>query len=69
MAIAEATKLLDIHTITISGGPAGAWPLLHPAIISSLDANLIPPLKGRVSVLRSTLDDSAGLLGAAALVS
>ncbi|NOR72939.1 MAG: ROK family protein [Mariprofundaceae bacterium] len=69
MAIAEATKLLDIHTITISGGVTGAWPLLHPAIISSLDANLIPPLKGRVSVLRSTLDDSAGLLGAAALVS
>jgi glucokinase len=69
MAIAEAIKLLDIHTVTISGGVTGAWPLLHPAIVSSLDTNLIPPLKGRVSILRSTLDDSAGLLGAAALVS
>lgn len=69
MAIAEAIKLLDIHTVTISGGPAGAWPLLYPAIASSLDTNLIPPLKGKISVLRSTLDDTAGLLGAAALVS
>jgi len=69
MAIAQAIKLLDIHTVTISGGVTGAWPLLHPAIMQSLDSNLIPPLKGKISVLRSTLDDSAGLLGAAALVS
>ncbi len=69
MAIAEAVKLLDIHTVTISGGVTGAWPLLHPAVASSLDASLIPPLKGKISVLRSTLDDTAGILGAAALVS
>jgi glucokinase len=69
MAVAEAIKLLDIHTVTISGGLTGAWPLLHPAIVSSLDTNLIPPLKGKISVLKSTLDDTAGLLGAAALVS
>jgi len=69
MAIAEAVKLLDIHSVTISGGLSGAWPLLHPAVTSSLEANLIPPLKGKINVLRSTLDDNAGLLGAAALVS
>jgi len=69
MAISQAIKLLDIHTITISGGVTGAWPLLHPAIMQSLDSNLIPPLKGKISVLRSTLDDNAGLLGAAALIS
>jgi len=69
IAIAQAITLLDIHTVTISGGVAGAWPLMHPAIMQSLDANLIPPLKGKINVLRSTLDDSAGLLGAAALVS
>ncbi|MCF7821596.1 MAG: ROK family protein [Mariprofundaceae bacterium] len=68
MAIAQAIKLLDIHTVTISGGFAGAWPLLHPAIIKSLDTELIPPLKGKTTVLRSTLDDTAGLLGAAALI-
>ncbi len=69
MAIAEAIKLLDIHTVTISGGLTGAWPLLHPAIASSLESSLIPPLKGKINVLCSTLDDTAGLLGAAALVS
>jgi len=69
MAIAQSIKLLDIHTVTISGGLTGTWPLLHPAMVRSLDANLIPPLKGKVSLLKSTLDDNAGVLGAAALVS
>ncbi len=67
MAIAEAVKLLDIHTVTISGGLTGAWPLLHPSTIRSMNDNLIPPLKGKVSVLKSTLNDNAGLLGAATL--
>jgi glucokinase len=66
-AIAEATKLLDIHTVTISGGLIGAWSILYPTVMTSLDANLIPPLKGSTKVLPSTLDDNAGLLGAAAL--
>jgi len=68
MAIAEAVKLLDLHTVTISGGPTGAWPMLHPPLVEALDANLIPPLKGKISVFKSTLEDNAGLLGAAALV-
>jgi len=67
MAMAEAVKLLDVHTITISGGLTGAWPLLHPAMTKSLDTSLIPPLKGKINVLKSTLDDNAGLLGAAVL--
>jgi len=68
-AIAEAVKLLDVRTITISGGLIGAWPILEPAIKASLDTNLIPPLKGKVNVLASSLQDHAGLLGAAALTS
>lgn len=67
-ATAEAIKLLDIHTVTISGGLVGAWSLLHPAIMASLDANLIPPLKGTIKVLPSALRDNAGLVGAASLV-
>ena len=65
MAIAEAIKLLDVTTITISGGLSGAWDLLYPALKREMDTNLIPPLKGQVKVLRSRLDDHAGLLGAA----
>ncbi len=66
-AVAEAIKLLDIYAVTVSGGLIGAWPLLHPALMTSLDAKLIPPLKGKVEVLRTTLGDRAGLLGAAVL--
>jgi len=66
-AMAETIKLLDISTITVSGGLSGAWSLLHPALMQSLNHNLIPPLKGKVHVLRSTLADNAGLLGAAAI--
>lgn len=68
MAIAEAVKMLDLHTITISGGLTGAWPLLYPAMVDSMNSNLIPPLKGKITISKSTLNDQAGLLGAAALV-
>ncbi|MDQ6955227.1 MAG: ROK family protein [Mariprofundaceae bacterium] len=67
MAIAEAVKLLDIHTISISGGFIGAWSLLHPTIMESLNKNLIPPLQGKIEVLPSILHDDAGLLGAGKL--
>ncbi|MDQ6981660.1 MAG: ROK family protein [Mariprofundus sp.] len=67
MAIAEAVKLLDVITITISGGLSGGWDILYPALKRELDNNLIPPLKGKVDVLRSRLDDNAGLLGAATI--
>ena len=67
MAIAEAIKLLDIHTVTISGGLIGAWSFLHPAIMQSLNHQLIPPMQGKIRVLPSILDDQAGLLGAATL--
>jgi glucokinase len=67
LAIAEAVKLLDIHLVSISGGLTGAWPLLHAPLISALEANLISPQRGKVIVRRSSLDDNAGLLGAAKL--
>lgn len=67
MAIAEAIKLLDIHTVTISGGLIGAWSFLHPSIIQSLNSQLIPPMRDKIHVLPSTLNDQAGLLGAATL--
>ena len=67
-AIAESIKLLDIHTVTISGGMIGAWEMLHPNMMISLDKNIIPPLKGSIQVLPSTLGDNAGLLGATTLL-
>jgi len=67
MAIAEAVKLLDVSTISISGGLSSAWEMLYPALKRELYINLIPPLKGRVDVLHSRLGDNAGLLGAASI--
>ena len=67
MAIAEAVKLLDVRTVTISGGLTGAWDMLHPAMTEVMNKNLIPPLRGQINIIRSTLNDNAGLLGAASL--
>jgi len=67
MAIAEAVKLLDVTTISISGGLSHAWDLLYPSMTDALDNNLIAPLKGNIDVRRSILDDNAGLLGAATI--
>lgn len=67
MAIAEAVKLLDVTTITISGGLTGGWDILYPELVRELNENLIPPLKGRVEVRRTRLNDLGGLLGAAAI--
>jgi glucokinase len=67
-AIAEAIKLLDIRTVSISGGLIGAWDILHPNIMVALHNNLIPPLQGKVDVVASTIKDNAGILGAAALI-
>ncbi|NWF38614.1 ROK family protein [Mariprofundus sp. NF] len=69
LAIAEAVKLLDIETITISGGLSHAWHLIHPPLMAELNDNLIPPLRGKINVIHSTLDDKAGLLGAAHIAS
>jgi len=66
--IAEAIKLLDIHTITISGGLIGAWDMLYPSMMNALNAQLIPPQQNKVRIFPSILKDNAGLLGAASLL-
>ncbi|MDQ7004717.1 MAG: ROK family protein [Ghiorsea sp.] len=66
-SIAQAITLLDIRTVTISGGLIGAWDILHPKIMASLNKNLIPPLQGKINVIPSALQDNAGILGAASL--
>jgi len=65
--IAEAVKLLDIRQVSISGGLTGSWRYFAPSMQKELDANLLPPLVGKVSVQCSLLGDDAGILGAAAL--
>ncbi len=66
-ALAEAIKLLDIATITVSGGLTGAWEFLYPELARETDRLLIAPLRDRIRIRRSALTDHAGLLGAASL--
>ena len=66
-AIAEAAKLLDIRTMTVGGGLSLAWEWLYPPLMRRLEERVIPPHRGQIRVLQSTLKDDAGLLGAAAL--
>jgi len=67
MAVAQAIKLLDLGTVSISGGLTGAWGILYPPMKAALDQGLLAPQKGNVALLRSALGDDAGLLGAASL--
>lgn len=66
-ALAEAARILDIRTVTVGGGLSLAWEWLHPPLVRRLEERVIPPQRGQIRVLRSTLADDAGLLGAAAL--
>lgn len=68
LAIAQAVTLLDVRRVTISGGLMGAWSMLQPSLMDGLNANLISPLKNKISVLPSTLEGNAGLMGAANLL-
>jgi glucokinase len=66
-AIAEAARLLDIRTVTVGGGLSQAWEWLYPSLVERMEQRVIPPQRGQIRVLHSTLGDDAGLLGAAAL--
>jgi glucokinase len=66
-ALAHILKVVDVGQIIVGGGMSLAWPLIREAFEQRLDADLIPALRGRVSVSISTLDDQAGIIGAALL--
>jgi glucokinase len=66
-ALAHILKVVDVGQVVVGGGMSLAWPLMREAFEQRLDADLIPALRGRVSVAISTLDDQAGIIGAAML--
>lgn len=66
-ALAHCVKILDIHHVTISGGPTGAWSLLYPPLFETLQDQVLSPQRQAIQVKASNLNDQAGLLGAAAL--
>lgn len=64
---AHILKVADVTHVVIGGGLTGSWDLMQPAFSRRLDADLIPVLRGRVTVSASRAGDQAGMIGAALL--
>lgn len=65
--LASIAKVIDVKNVIIGGGMAGAWKLMQKPFTQRLDADLIPVLRGKLSVKLSAAHDQAGMLGAAML--
>jgi len=65
--LASIAKVIDVKSVVIGGGLTGAWALMHAAFNQRLEADLIPVLRGKITVNISTANDTAGMLGAAML--
>jgi glucokinase len=68
IAIAAATNLCDLEVVAIGGGLSQAGSLLFGPLEQALQAHTRLPFARRVRVVPAGLGQSAGLIGAAALV-
>ncbi len=66
--LASAVNLLDIHKIVVGGGVSAAGEFILEPARRALRRYVIPALRDRVEVVRETLGNEAGMLGAAQLV-
>jgi glucokinase len=68
IAIASAVHLCDVEVVSIGGGLAQAGPLLFDPLEEALRTHAGLDYAGDVPVVAATLGQSAGLIGAAALI-
>src|ERR1700683_613115 len=68
IAIASATNLCDLEVVAIGGGLSQAGAMLFDPLQESLREHTRLPFARRVSVVPAALGQSAGLVGAAALI-
>ncbi len=68
IAIASAVHLCDVEVVSIGGGLAQAGPLLFDPLEEALRTHAGLPYARDVPVVSATLGQSAGLIGAAALI-
>lgn len=66
-ALASILKVVDAQTVVIGGGMTGGWPLMQKTFTQRFEADLIPVLRGKITVKISNANDTAGMLGAAML--
>ena len=67
IAVAHTLKITDVSMVIIGGGLSHAWDLIEPSFNAQLETDLIPVLKGKTDIVISTVNDKAGMLGAAML--
>ncbi len=68
VAAAAAINMFDVATLVIGGGVAKAGKPLFDSVEKTIKARVLPPLRLRAKVIRAQLENSAGILGAAALI-
>ena len=66
-ALAQILKVIDVSDILIGGGMSAAWPLMQAPFAKQLEQDLIPALRGKANIHLASLDDQAGMIGAALL--
>ncbi len=66
-ALAHILKVIDVTDVLIGGGMSAAWPLMQAKFSQQLQLDNIPALRGKVNVHLASLDDQAGMIGAALL--
>lgn len=66
-AVAHIVKILDVGQVVIGGGLSNSWALMLESFNAQLQADLIPALRGNLSVSLSGSGDEAGMIGAALL--
>jgi glucokinase len=68
IAIASATSLCDLEVVSVGGGLSQAGPLLFDPLTDALRAHARLEFARQVQVVPAALGQSAGLVGAAALI-
>ncbi len=68
VAVAAAFNLFDTANLIVGGGVSKAGKALFDSIEETIKERVLPPLRPRVKVVPAKLENSAGIIGAAALI-
>jgi glucokinase len=68
VAVASALNMFDLSTVVVGGGVAKAGKPLLDSIEKTVKKRVLSPLRPKVKILQAQLKNSAGILGAAALI-
>jgi glucokinase len=67
-ALASAMNILDLNVAVIGGGISAAPEFVYDAMKRALQSRILKPHRPYIRVLRATLGNSAGIIGAASLL-